>query len=125
MLKLRTSGKTESIAGQSQDAVQWHAQASEDVLHALEASRPGLTSADAEARLNRYGANVLTPPKPRSMLARMASHFHNVLIYVLLAAAAVTAALGHWIDSGVIAAYEVVQPERPPNRAPDISDEGA
>ncbi len=28
-------------------------------------------------------------------------------------------------DSGVIAAYEVVQPERPPNRAPDISDEGA
>lgn len=28
-------------------------------------------------------------------------------------------------DSGLLAVYEVEQPERPPNRAPDISDEGA
>ncbi len=28
-------------------------------------------------------------------------------------------------DSGLLAAYEVEQPEAPPNRAPDISDEGA
>ena len=28
-------------------------------------------------------------------------------------------------DGGQLAAYEVEQPERAPNRAPDISDEGA
>jgi magnesium-transporting ATPase (P-type) len=33
---------------------------------------------------------------------RFALQFHNVLIYVLLGAGAITAALGHWVDSGVI-----------------------
>ncbi len=28
--------------------------------------------------------------------------FHNVLIYVLIAASAVTAMLGHWVDASVI-----------------------
>lgn len=31
-------------------------------------------------------------------------HFHNVLIYVLLRAAVVTATLQHWVDTGVILA---------------------
>jgi magnesium-transporting ATPase (P-type) len=35
-------------------------------------------------------------------LLRFLLQFHNVLIYVLLAAAAITALLGHWVDSGVI-----------------------
>jgi magnesium-transporting ATPase (P-type) len=39
---------------------------------------------------------------------RFLAHFHNVLIYVLLASAAVTAALQHWIDTGVILAVVIV-----------------
>jgi len=35
------------------------------------------------------------------------SHFHNVLIYVLLGAAIITASLGHWIDTGVILAVVI------------------
>lgn len=34
--------------------------------------------------------------------------FHNVLVYVLLAAAGVTAAIGHWTDSGVIVCVVVI-----------------
>lgn len=37
-------------------------------------------------------------------LIRFLSQFHNVLIYVLIASAAVTAFMQHWIDSGVIVA---------------------
>ena len=33
---------------------------------------------------------------------RFLLQFHNILIYVLLAAAAVTALLGHAVDTGVI-----------------------
>jgi magnesium-transporting ATPase (P-type) len=39
---------------------------------------------------------------------RFLLQFHNVLIYVLLAAAVVTALLGHWIDSGVILGVVVI-----------------
>ena len=41
-------------------------------------------------------------------MLRFLAHFHNVLIYVLLASAAVTAALQHWIDTGVILAVVIV-----------------
>ncbi|MBZ0145438.1 MAG: HAD-IC family P-type ATPase, partial [Rhodocyclaceae bacterium] len=46
----------------------------------------------------------MPPPKKRGPLLRFLAQFHNVLIYVLLAAVAVTAALGHYVDSGVILA---------------------
>ncbi|MCX8085466.1 MAG: cation-transporting P-type ATPase [Rhodocyclaceae bacterium] len=81
----------------------WHALPPQDALAALEGEEgTGLTAAEAARRLARYGPNRLTPPKPRGPLLRFLSQFHNVLIYVLLAAAGVTAFLGHFVDSGVI-----------------------
>ena len=63
-----------------------------------------MSHVEAARRLAAHGPNRLPPPKRRSALARFAAQFHNVLIYVLLAAVAVTAALGHYVDSGVILA---------------------
>lgn len=68
----------------------------------LDTGPQGLSHAEAEARLRRFGANVLPAVKGSNALTRFLLQFHNVLIYVLLAAALVTALLGHWIDSGVI-----------------------
>ncbi|MDO9636543.1 MAG: HAD-IC family P-type ATPase, partial [Thiobacillus sp.] len=39
---------------------------------------------------------------------RLLLQFHNVLIYVLLAAGVITALLGHWLDSGVIFGVVIV-----------------
>jgi P-type Ca2+ transporter type 2C len=39
---------------------------------------------------------------------RLVSQFHNLFIYLLLAAAVVTAVLGEWLDSGVIAGVVLV-----------------
>ena len=46
--------------------------------------------------------------KRRSALLRLLLQFHNVLLYVLLAASVVTASLGHWVDTGVILAVVVI-----------------
>ena len=53
-------------------------------------------------RLERLGPNRLPPPAKRSALARLIAQFQNVLIYVLLGAAAVAALLGEWKNASVI-----------------------
>jgi magnesium-transporting ATPase (P-type) len=37
-------------------------------------------------------------------LLRLVMQFHNILLYVMMGAAAITAALGHWVDTGVLLA---------------------
>ncbi|HVL88421.1 MAG TPA: cation-transporting P-type ATPase [Candidatus Thermoplasmatota archaeon] len=86
----------------------WHALTPEEALSAVASRAEGLSRAEANARLAREGANELAPPKRRGPIARFALQFHNVLIYVLLAAAGVTAFLGHWLDTGVIVGVVVV-----------------
>ena len=80
----------------------------EAVLRALETAEQGVAPDEARVRLERHGPNRLTERKRRGPLVRFVLQFHNVLIYVLLAAAAVTAALGHWVDTGVIVGVVVI-----------------
>ncbi|WP_206051649.1 HAD-IC family P-type ATPase [Nocardioides ferulae] len=68
----------------------------------------GLAEAEAERRLHRYGPNTLPEATGDSLLKRIALQFHNPLIYVLLVAAVVTAALAEYVDSTVILAVVLV-----------------
>jgi magnesium-transporting ATPase (P-type) len=86
----------------------WHAQSAEDALQALNTTPGGLTPEEARRRLARHGRNELPPPARRSVVLRLALQFHNLLIYVLLAAATVTFVLGHYVDSAVILGVVVV-----------------
>lgn len=76
----------------------------EETLSLVASHEDGLTEQEALIRQDQVGPNRLPAPKKRSLAVRFLSHFHNVLIYVLLAAACLTAFMGHWIDSGVIIA---------------------
>jgi len=78
------------------------------VLTLLDSRESGLTVAEAEARLAQYGPNRLTERRRRGPWLRFLLQFHNVLIYVLLAAAVVTALLAHWIDTAVIAGVVLI-----------------
>ncbi len=80
----------------------WHALETAEVLTRMRSGIQGLSSAEAGARLAQHGPNQLPQPKPRSALLRFLRQFHNVLIYMLLAAGLITLLLGHLIDSGVI-----------------------
>jgi len=68
----------------------------------------GLTEVEARERLNRFGPNSLPASAERSALITFAAQFNSPLIYVLLAAALVTGAVGEWVDTGVIMAVVVV-----------------
>lgn len=88
----------------SEADVAWHTFGPAEVLELLETPRQGLTSAEAQARLERFGPNALPESPRRSALARLAGQFNNLLIYVLIASGGVTALLGHWTDTIVILA---------------------
>ena len=82
--------------------VPWHAESVAATLAAFDADSDGLRSAEVRRRLERYGYNRMPEGEGRSALVRFLAQFNNVLIYVLLAAAVVTALLGHWVDTAVI-----------------------
>ncbi|MDG4596338.1 MAG: cation-transporting P-type ATPase [Candidatus Contendobacter sp.] len=86
----------------------WHALAAEQVLRELNTAPGGLSETEAARRLAIHGPNRLRPPKQRGPMARFLLQFHNVLIYVLLASAAITAALGHTVDTGVILGVTII-----------------
>ena len=87
---------------------QWHARTCEEVLERVAADASGLSAAAAADRLRNVGPNLLPEPPRAGPAIRFLRQFHNLLIYVLLAAALVTAALGHLVDTGVILAVVLV-----------------
>ena len=87
---------------QVQTCKSWHSENIKAVFESLETIADGLSKEEIKKRLVRHGPNCLPQGKKRGPLQRFFSQFHNVLIYVLLAASIVTAMLGHWVDTGVI-----------------------
>ena len=81
-----------------------HSRPAADCLAALHSTVDGLTTSEAARRLAEHGPNRLPEVGGRGPVLRFLVQFHNVLIYVLIGAAVVTAALQHWIDTGVILA---------------------
>ena len=67
--------------------VVWHDVTAEEALEQVHAGREGLSPEEARRRLDTHGPNRLPEAKPRSPLLRFLAQFHNLLIYVLLAAA--------------------------------------
>ena len=87
-----------------QASVPWHGSTAKAALRQLDSSLSGLSQSEAEARLEKHGANRLPVKGRRSAFVRFLLHFHNILIYVLLGASVVTLALNHLIDTLVILA---------------------
>jgi magnesium-transporting ATPase (P-type) len=83
--------------------VDWHSLASDTLLHDLKTDiQRGLSKSEANARLNKFGSNQLTPRKGKSPFRLFLSQLHQPLVYILLVSAGVTAFLEEWVDSSVI-----------------------
>jgi cation-transporting ATPase F len=81
----------------------WHAQSAEMVIAELDTdARSGLSADNAAMRQQQYGMNKITEHKGTGSLKRFLMQFHQPLVYILLAAVAVTLALEEWVDSVVI-----------------------
>ncbi|WP_299847372.1 HAD-IC family P-type ATPase [uncultured Roseovarius sp.] len=85
-----------------------HAKSVADCSAALGSPETGLTPSDVELRRAEHGPNLLPETSRRPALVRFLLQFHNVLIYVLIGGAAITAMLGHMIDTWVILAVVLV-----------------
>jgi cation-transporting ATPase F len=81
----------------------WHELPAAQATRLLE-SDPilGLSDSEVELRLLRFGPNQMTARKRLSEWKRFLLQLHQPLIYILLAAACITLALGEWVDASVI-----------------------
>ncbi|ATJ82947.1 cation-translocating P-type ATPase [Halomonas beimenensis] len=80
----------------------WHAMPADQALECLEARPEGLTEAEAEARLARFGPNALPRARPRPAWRRLLAQFANVLMLILVAAAGGSLLLGETLDATAI-----------------------
>lgn len=100
----------------------WHNKAPGSILAELETSRDsGLSGAQAQQRLERYGPNALEQQKKKSLAARLLSQLKDPMILVLLAAAVLSLAASgfeEWTDTVIILVIILV------NAAISISQEG-
>ncbi len=82
--------------------MQWHDRGVNAVLEELETNRNGLTSADAEGRLKKYGLNRLEEKSGRNVLVIFYEQFKNMLVLLLLFASLLSTFLGMFVDAVVI-----------------------
>lgn len=80
----------------------WHLHPADEVLRLLNSSGQGLTSDEAARRLIEHGRNALPEAKVDSLLSIFSRQFKNPLIYVLVFASLIVAALGELTDASII-----------------------
>jgi cation-transporting P-type ATPase F len=81
----------------------WHHLPHDEVIILFESDiAQGLDTFEIARRQENFGLNRLTPKKGKSPLITFLLQFHQPLVYILLAATAITFALQEWVDSGVI-----------------------
>jgi Ca2+-transporting ATPase len=81
----------------------------EEATKALEADlTKGLSSDEAELRLEKFGANQLEEKKGISPLSIFIEQFKDFIIWVLIAAAIISGLMGEWIDTLAIIAIVIL-----------------
>ena len=79
----------------------WHAMSYEDVERALDTSEKGLSDAEAAKRLAEYGKNNLREKKAKSVWKMIWEQLTDVMVIILLIAAAFSLVMHFWQDEGL------------------------
>ncbi len=74
----------------------------QELLARMGSTKEGLSSAEAKARLERLGANLLKPQKTYTMLRSLISQFTSPLVLILIFAAIVSITAGEWTDAIIV-----------------------
>ncbi len=81
----------------------WHHLPAAEVIASLEShQQEGLHLEEVRDRQDIFGPNTLTARQKTSWWMRLLLQVHQPLIYILIGAGIITAAMQEWIDSGVI-----------------------
>ncbi len=74
----------------------------ETLFKQLDTSATGILDREAEARLERHGANVVAREKPKGIPRQLLERFLNPLNLLLIALAGISAAMGDWEGAVII-----------------------
>ncbi len=80
----------EAILFKEQSKALFYTQGKDETLDELQSSREGLSTAEAQKRLDEYGHNELEESQKRSLLAKFLDQFKDLMIIILLVAAALS-----------------------------------
>ena len=115
------ASKEEEIPSeQPRDVPYWHCMSKAEVVKEMDVGedirRKGLTTEEAQARLEKYGENKLTEKEKESLLHKIWKQVANVLVGILFVVAIVSTVSGilkfgnpvqEWIQVGIIVAVIV------------------
>lgn len=82
--------------------ITWHTIDTRKALERLDSRKSGLTKEEAESRLIKYGSNELKRKKKTPALLVFLRQFLSPLIYILIAAVAISIVVQHNVDAVVI-----------------------
>jgi len=99
--------QTERQSTEPTPTPQWHSKPLAAVFDALETSDQGLTRAAAARTLENEGPNEIEAGEAISPLRILLEQYSSALIWILVVAAGVMAAVGHTLDAAVIAGIVV------------------
>jgi len=105
------SYKEEIILSKEQNKALFYTQSKEKVLKELDSSIEGLSTAQAQERLATYGHNELDEGEKRSLLSKFIDQFKDLMIIILLIAAAlsvITEGMDGLTDAMIILAVVVL-----------------
>jgi magnesium-transporting ATPase (P-type) len=85
------------------DSTPWHAAAVDEVMRRLDSNiQAGLSAANVQQRLEKFGHNRLPEGRKQGPFMRFLLQFNNILVYVLLGAGFVKLMIGLWLDASII-----------------------
>ncbi len=83
--------------------VSWHSISTDETLSHLGSHLElGLSSEEAEKRLQKFGLNQLEESKRTTFLQMVIAQLNNFVVILLLVAALISAILGEWVDASAI-----------------------
>jgi len=86
----------------------WHILSEEATLVRVESSHKGLTDAEAQKRLQKFGPNQLPRQARPGILKIFLRQFQSPLIYILAIAAVISLVIGEKVDAGFITAVLLI-----------------
>lgn len=100
--------RSKQSVGKEEDAPRpWHALSVEETERLLGTSEAGLSDAEAAARLAKYGKNDLRQKKPKSVWRMIREQLTDVMVIILLIAAAFSLAM-HFVEGEGLAECIVI-----------------
>ena len=100
---------TPQVVSPSTNGHNWHTLGPEEVVQKLQTLQDhGLSSEEAQRRLEEYGPNQLTEAPPTTFWQMLWQQFNNFLVILLIIAAIISAVLGDFIEAAAIMAIVIL-----------------